>query len=84
MPDLVVDIIPYQELSGNYNQEDVKPPPTPIIPYQELSGNYNIDDGYVMLAQIIPYQELSGYYNCGIGTFQLPSDYTIPRTVREL
>ncbi len=34
-------IIPYQELSGNYNNETKVDIEENIIPYQELSGNYN-------------------------------------------
>ena len=34
-------IIPYQELSGNYNLVVDGLADEAIIPYQELSGNYN-------------------------------------------
>ena len=56
-------IIPYQELLGNYNKQQLKNLLKQIIPYQELLGNYNAcfwqdgEDG------IIPYQELLGNYN---------------------
>ena len=35
-------IIPYQELLGNYDIEDVKLALLEIIPYQELLGNYDM------------------------------------------
>ena len=57
-------IIPYQELSGNYNTEDARPLAGRIIPYQELSGNYNGCKLIFFFVTIIPYQELSGNYNC--------------------
>ena len=36
------DIIPYQELLGNYNAAAANQNEISIIPYQELLGNYNI------------------------------------------
>ncbi len=56
-------IIPYQELLGNYNSVDAVWRCAVIIPYQELLGNYNrarVGDGD---GCIIPYQELLGNYN---------------------
>ena len=38
---VAVKIIPYQELSGNYNFDMPTIGGEEIIPYQELSGNYN-------------------------------------------
>ena len=35
-------IIPYQELLGNYDVEDVEAWRSKIIPYQELLGNYDL------------------------------------------
>ena len=37
-----MQIIPYQELSGNYNCLLLPSADFIIIPYQELSGNYNV------------------------------------------
>ena len=56
-------IIPYQELSGNYNSWAGPPVDVQIIPYQELSGNYNFSSSGRSRSTIIPYQELSGNYN---------------------
>ena len=52
-------IIPYQELSGNYNPVTRIVAPLGIIPYQELSGNYNSSAPALKALTIIPYQELS-------------------------
>ena len=38
------DIIPYQELLGNYNAKSKMLQAMAIIPYQELLGNYNRTD----------------------------------------
>ena len=56
-------IIPYQELSGNYNESSIVSYMPLIIPYQELSGNYNDRETTLDKIFIIPYQELSGNYN---------------------
>ena len=55
-----------------------------IIPYQELLGNYNISRWEAAAGGIIPYQELLGNYNHVRAVCVFMSDYTIPRTVREL
>ena len=44
-------IIPYQELSGNYNAVCSSALCCPIIPYQELSGKYNRSTGTVIITQ---------------------------------
>ena len=36
------DIIPYQELLGNYDQHAATDKIRAIIPYQELLGNYDL------------------------------------------
>ena len=59
----VRDIIPYQELLGNYNRTVKLVQTRPIIPYQELLGNYNLDCFDRYNNGIIPYQELLGNYN---------------------
>ena len=56
-------IIPYQELLGNYDVEDLLKCLTMIIPYQELLGNYDLCGLSVHIANIIPYQELLGNYD---------------------
>ena len=38
---LYLNIIPYQELPGNYNLDLSSSFEQQIIPYQELPGNYN-------------------------------------------
>ena len=58
-----LDIIPYQELLGNYNVDAHIIAPLPIIPYQELLGNYNLFPYFTGAEVIIPYQELLGNYN---------------------
>ena len=58
-----LEIIPYQELSGNYNTSLFALLEVLIIPYQELSGNYNVFYLGQTHEAIIPYQELSGNYN---------------------
>ena len=58
-----VDIIPYQELLGNYNIQLINGVGFPIIPYQELLGNYNDFASGRAECVIIPYQELLGNYN---------------------
>ena len=58
-------IIPYQELRGDYNNDDMSKIIAIIIPYQELRGDYNsLRDAFAGLL-IIPYQELRGDYNKG-------------------
>ena len=57
------EIIPYQELRGNYNRDSEIVVSGPIIPYQELRGNYNAQNGITLHDDIIPYQELRGNYN---------------------
>ena len=60
-----VQIIPYQELLGNYNYWCLQRFLRGIIPYQELLGNYNMLHVLVRRCVIIPYQELLGNYNIG-------------------
>ena len=62
-------IIPYQELLGNYDEFDTLEIAQEIIPYQELLGNYDPAMRQSQLFQIIPYQELLGNYD---------SDHSIP------
>ena len=77
-------IIPYQELSGNYNYFDYWASGEVIMPYQELPGSYNPKLQQPAPVHIIPYQELPGNYN-PVGRGQRHrQDYTIPRTAREL
>ena len=56
-------IIPYQELLGNYDVEDLLKCLTMIIPYQELLGNYDPCAASGVANPIIPYQELLGNYD---------------------
>ena len=54
------EIIPYQELPGNYNHSPHQDSAARIIPYQELPGNYNPVPEKDTGDSIIPYQELPG------------------------
>ena len=56
-------IIPYQELLGNYDDEELLDRIDKIIPYQELLGNYDTGVAGVVNLFIIPYQELLGNYD---------------------
>ena len=56
----------------------------PIIPYQELPGNYNWPASSRACSPIIPYQELPGNYNAVRHPDTIVTNYTIPRTTREL
>ena len=56
-------IIPYQELLGNYDVNDLLQFGDRIIPYQELLGNYDALVVEVCRGKIIPYQELLGNYD---------------------
>ena len=57
------NIIPYQELRGDYNYFHTTSFVAQIIPYQELRGDYNIKFSSFLVVSIIPYQELRGDYN---------------------
>ena len=57
------DIIPYQELLGNYDPGRPEDQQRAIIPYQELLGNYDNDIIHLRQDYIIPYQELLGNYD---------------------
>ena len=50
------DIIPYQELLGNYDGSKGNAVVVDIIPYQELLGNYDFQIIDNALRCIIPYQ----------------------------
>ena len=54
----MAQIIPYQELLGNYNGFNDADKAYEIIPYQELLGNYNDAEEVAASVGIIPYQEL--------------------------
>ena len=54
--DVEGQIIPYQELLGNYDPDPATQPETAIIPYQELSVNYDFQIIDNALRCIIPYQ----------------------------
>ena len=77
-------IIPYQELLGNYDVVDEGVVVNAIIPYQELLGNYDIFAPFFHFHAIIPYQELLGNYDVANGASCAHVDYTIPRAIREL
>ena len=68
-------IIPYQELSGNYNYSYDPTIFAAIIPYQELSGNYNGDWWDYTPYKIIPYQELSDKYQSSVTKKQTSAEW---------
>ena len=35
------NVLPYQEMRGNYNKEKTMPRTVEVLPYQEMRGNYN-------------------------------------------
>ena len=78
------EIIPYQELLGNYDKMSSSAQVVNIIPYQELLGNYDCRADADLLLLIIPYQELLGNYDPGKLLPRRRDDYTIPRAIREL
>ena len=59
----VRSIIPYQVITGNYNQSVPPEHSGDIIPYQVITGNYNHVLFYIGLNSIIPYQVITGNYN---------------------
>ena len=80
----VLQIIPYQELSGSYNNWCASDAVIFIIPYQELSGSYNyrLACNLHLADYTIPrtVRELQRSRKSRNGSRY----YTIPRTVREL
>ena len=56
-------IIPYQEIIGNYSEQQRQYPKIGIIPYQEIIGNYSIVSPPNRKLFIIPYQEIIGNYS---------------------
>ena len=60
----MLNIIPYQELLGNYDPETLHCNAGSIIPYQELLGNYDFQIIDNALRCIIPYQHnMRGIYH---------------------
>ena len=59
----VVKIIPYQVITGNYNQIVGNRSDRHIIPYQVITGNYNLRFMRNSCGCIIPYQVITGNYN---------------------
>ena len=55
-------IIPQQETSGNYNEQQAAISSFFIIPQQETSGNYNKETRMFDWHNIIPQQETSGIH----------------------
>ena len=78
------EIIPYQELLGNYDLKGAVASLLDIIPYQELLGNYDFGPDVESAVTIIPYQELLGNYDLSFPLKKNIGDYTIPRAIREL
>ena len=59
----IINIIPYQEIIGNYSYKRYKHRLLLIIPYQEIIGNYSKEGEHWMDLTIIPYQEIIGNYS---------------------
>ena len=59
----VLPIIPYQVITGNYNNLPVSIRTVIIIPYQVITGNYNTCPAQEIISTIIPYQVITGNYN---------------------
>ena len=59
----VRSIIPYQVITGNYNQSVPPEHSGDIIPYQVITGNYNFNRTHSAWIIIIPYQVITGNYN---------------------
>ena len=57
------EIIPYQEIIGNYSESEDLQGGDGIIPYQEIIGNYSKFTEKVKDGRIIPYQEIIGNYS---------------------
>ena len=57
------EIIPYQEIIGNYSLSPITAVFTIIIPYQEIIGNYSLSSEALSKIPIIPYQEIIGNYS---------------------
>ena len=57
------DIIPYQVITGNYDERFVFVKRTNIIPYQVITGNYDQVFDHKPIASIIPYQVITGNYD---------------------
>ena len=56
-------IIPYQVITGNYNNTGDITVYIAIIPYQVITGNYNGQSIIGHCWDIIPYQVITGNYN---------------------
>ena len=71
-------IIPYQEIIGNYSSVIVVEVGKNIIPYQEIIGNYSYTHCPVFRVLIIPYQEIIGNYSCQ-GWYGILESLSIPQ-----
>ena len=79
-----MNVLPYQELLGNYNRDTAMRFKLQVLPYQELLGNYNINATVRQVGIVLPYQELLGNYNLLSPILESSLCFTIPRTAREL
>ena len=59
----IYEIIPYQEIIGNYSNFYLTVTHAEIIPYQEIIGNYSMQYASCLHDLIIPYQEIIGNYS---------------------
>ena len=69
--DIITEVLPYQELLGNYNVLEETLMDDKVLPYQELLGNYNPYGAVWLCSQDLPYQELRRDYNNGLTDISL-------------
>ena len=60
---LAFPIIPYQVITGNYDNTILLSIHVVIIPYQVITGNYDMQSGKIYDLSIIPYQVITGNYD---------------------
>ena len=81
---LAVQIIPYQELPGNYNAPAIFNRFALIIPYQELPGNYNLLTSTALWGVDYTIPRTTRELQPRCASAYSAGHYTIPRTTREL
>ena len=60
---LAFPIIPYQVITGNYDNGVLQSSILSIIPYQVITGNYDHINLFSKTPIIIPYQVITGNYD---------------------
>ena len=64
---LAFPIIPYQVITGNYDNTILLSIHVVIIPYQVITGNYDVNPPLYACLTIIPYQVITGNYDMQSG-----------------